>query len=365
MFCLVLERENHHFPALKRKKDELGDQIKLMIQERQTKVQEIKRSAENSSKSADRHIVDSERAFTALLQAVKRSLTTLIEAINEKRKSTQKQADEFIEELEQEISELTRRGEKMEQLSLTEDNLEFLKTFSSPSANPPTKNWTEVTIPPPSYGGSLGTAVNELEETFSKEKEKLFDKAKLNRVQQYAKNVTLDPDTANPYLILSDDGKQVRCGDIKQNLPDSPKRFNTARNVLGKQSFSSGRFYYEVQVDGMTSWDLGVVKESIDRKGSITASPENGFWTICLRKGSQYKAPAAHLSVKYRPTKVGVFVDYEKGSVSFYGVDSADLIHHITDCSFTERLYPFFSPSPHHGGKNATSLIISPVNYTD
>lgn len=367
MFCLVLELKNHRFVALKNdfeRKVELGDKIKLMIQERQMKIKEIKRSAELSSKSADRHIADSERAFTVLLQSVKRGLATLIEAINEKRKSTQKQADEFIEELEQEISELTKRGEKMEQLSLTEDHLEFLQTFSS-SANSSTTNWTEITIPPPSYGRSLGTAVNELEEKFSKEKEKLIDKAKLNRVQEFAKNVTLDPDTANPYLILSDDGKRVCCGDIKRNLPDSPKRFNTACNVLGKQSFSSGRFYYEVQVDGMTSWDLGVVKESIDRKGSITASPENGFWTICLRKGFKYKASAVHLSVKYPPKKVGVFVDYEQGSVSFYGVDSADLIHCIADCSFSEKLYPFFSPSCHHSGKNATPLIISPVNNTD
>ncbi|XP_051247720.1 E3 ubiquitin-protein ligase TRIM21 [Dicentrarchus labrax] len=351
---------NHGSVLLKsdyeKQKAELGAKIKLMIQERQMKIGEIRHSADLSSKSADRHIADSEQVFTALLQSVKTSLDTLIEAINEKRKETQKQAKEFIQELEQEISELTKKSTKMEQLSRTEDHPDFLNLFSSLNAIPTTKNWTEVTIPPPSYGGSVGATMNQLEEKFSKEKKKLIDKAKLNRVQQFTKDVTLDPDTANPYLILSDDGKQVYCGGVKQNLPDNPERFNTASNVLGKQSFSSGRFYYEVLVKGKTSWDLGVVKESINRKGSITASPMNGYWTMCLRTG---------VGVKYPPKKVGVFVDYDKGSVSFYDVDTADIIQKFNDCSFTEKLYPFFSPGPYHGGKNSTPLIISPVNYND
>ncbi|XP_044042745.1 E3 ubiquitin-protein ligase TRIM21-like isoform X2 [Siniperca chuatsi] len=348
-----------------RTKAELGAKIELMIQERQMKIREIKHSAELSNKSADRHIADSEQVFTVFLQSVERSLANLIKAINEKRKTSQKQAETFIQELEQEISELTKRSNKMEHLSCTEDHLNFLQRFASLNAFPPTKNWTEVSVPPPSYGGSVGAAATQLKETLSKDMEKLIAKAKLNRVQQFAKDVTLDPDTANPFLILSDDGKQVYCGDVKQNLPDNPERFNSAINVLGKQSFSSGRFYYEVQVEGKTSWDLGVVKESIYRKGSITASPKNGYWTICLRNGDKYQASAVYLSVKCQPKKVGVFVDYEKGSVSFFDVDSADLIHCYTDCSFTEKLYPFFSPSLHNDGKNSTPLTISPVNDTD
>ncbi|XP_073336438.1 uncharacterized protein [Pagrus major] len=359
-----LNIKNHHSVLLKRdyerKKAELGAKMKLMIQERQMKIEEIKRSAKLSSKSADRHIADSERAFTVLLQSVKRSLDNLIEAIDEKRKTTQKQADKFIQELEQEISELTKRSNKIDQFSHT-DNFDLSSNIFIPT----TRSWTEVTIQPPSYGASVGGAVDQLAEEFSTEKRKLIAKAKLHRVQEFAKDVTLDPDTANPYLILSDDRKQVYCGCVKQTLPDNPKRFNTASNVLGKQSFSSGRFYFEVQVTGKTSWDLGVVKESISRKGSIKANPENGYWTICLREGHKYKASLVDLCVKYQPKKVGVFVDYEKGSVSFHDVDSVDIIHSFSDCSFTEKLYPFFSPGSHRGGKNSAPLIISPVNYAE
>ncbi|XP_074481882.1 E3 ubiquitin-protein ligase TRIM21-like [Sebastes fasciatus] len=340
-------------------------EIKLMIQKRRMKILEISRSAEFSSKSAERHIADSVQAFAVLQQSVERSLANLIEAIEGKREATRKQAAGFIQKLEQEISVLTKRSSEVEQLSRTADHPDFLQSFSCLNTIPPTKNWIEVSVPPPSYGGSVGTAMNQLEDIFSKEKEKLFAKAKLKRVQQFAKDVTLDPDTANASLILSYDRKQVYCGDTTQKLPDNPERYNPAINVLGKQSFSSGRFYYEVQVKGKTSWDLGVVKESINKKELISAIPENGYWTICLREGDKYETSAVYLSVKNQPKKVGVFVDYKKGSVSFFDVDSADLIHSFTDCSFTEKLYPFFSPGRHYDGKNSTPLIISPVNYTD
>ncbi len=179
-------------------------------------------------------------------------------------------------------------------------------------------------------------------------------------------DVTLDPDTASPYLILSDDGKQVRHGDIKQKLPDKPERFDYCACVLGKEGFSSGRFYCEVQVKGKTKWDLGVARESINRKGKITASPSNGYWSVWLRNGDEYKAhagPSVSLSLRVKPQRVGVFVDYEEGLVSFYDVDSSSHIYSFTAQSFTEKLYPYFSPCNNDGGKNSSPLIITPVNY--
>uniref|UniRef100_A0A8C7PFA9 Uncharacterized protein n=1 Tax=Oncorhynchus mykiss TaxID=8022 RepID=A0A8C7PFA9_ONCMY len=67
------------------------------------------------------------------------------------------------------------------------------------------------------------------------------------------------------------------------NLPDNPDRFERVVNVLGKDGFSSGRFYYEVTVKGKIEWDLGVASESINRKGPITLSPKNGYWAVWLR----------------------------------------------------------------------------------
>ena len=129
-------------------------------------------------------------------------------------------------------------------------------------------------------------AAAQLEETLSKKLDKLCADVQLKRVQRYVVDVTLDPDTASPYLILSDDGKQVKSDEMHNNVPDDLTRFSVCNGVLGKQSFTSGRFYNEVQVRGKTDWDLGVAKESVIRKGKIRSSPKHGFWTIWLRNGS-------------------------------------------------------------------------------
>ncbi|XP_053351022.1 butyrophilin subfamily 1 member A1-like [Clarias gariepinus] len=187
-------------------------------------------------------------------------------------------------------------------------------------------------------------------------------------MKNFAVDVTLDPDTANPYLILSDDGKEVRHGYERQDLPDTPQRFKYERCVVGKQSFSSGRFYYEVQVSGKTAWLLGVVRENINRKEWITPRPQDGVWTVWLWGGNRYEAlagPDVLLTLREKVEKVGVFVDYEEGLVSFYDVNSRSHIYSFTGQSFTEKLYPFFSPGLNAGGKNAAPLIISPVCNTE
>uniref|UniRef100_A0A3Q3FPS3 E3 ubiquitin-protein ligase TRIM21-like n=1 Tax=Labrus bergylta TaxID=56723 RepID=A0A3Q3FPS3_9LABR len=214
---------------------------------------------------------------------------------------------------------------------------------------------------------SKGDADREMAEgvqVFTALKESLVP-AELKRVQQYAVDVILDPDTAHPDLILSYDGKQVHLGDVSNKVPNNPKRFSYCVNILGKQSFSSGRFYFEVQVKGKTEWDLGVAREFSKRKRTISLSPQDGFWSIWLRKRNQYEActnPPVRLSLKCRPEKVGVFVDYEEGLVSFYNVDSAAPIYSFTDCSFRMKLLPYFSPGLNEGGRNSAPLIISPVS---
>ncbi|XP_039664085.1 E3 ubiquitin-protein ligase TRIM21-like [Perca fluviatilis] len=372
MLCTVLDHKMHDVVPLKEeyegKKVELGKteaEIQQMIQKRRLKIQEIKHSVDLSEEDADREIAEGVQVFTSLKESVERGLNELINTIKEKQKTTEKQAKAFIKQLEQEISELMKRSTEVEQLSHSEDHLHLLQSVQSLNIQQPlpTKDWTEVSVHPTSYEGTVVKAVAQLEETLSKKMKKLI-KAELKRVQQYAVDVTLDPNTAHHSVILSNDGKQVNLGDMRKNLPDNPERFSLNPCVLGKQSFSSGRFYFEVQVKGKTKWDLGVARELINRKVDIILSPEDGYWTIWLRNGNEYEAlddPSVLLSLKSPPQKVGVFVDYEEGLVSFYDVDTAALIYSFTGCSFTEKLFPYFCPCSNEDGKNSAPLIISPV----
>ncbi|XP_029597735.1 E3 ubiquitin-protein ligase TRIM39 isoform X1 [Salmo trutta] len=373
-FCTESDHKTHDAVPLEEecgeRKAKLGKteaEEQQMIQERLQKVQEIKHSVDLSKREAEREISDSVQVFTDLVRSIERSQAELIEVIEEKQKAAERQAEGIIKELEQEITELQRRSTELEQLSHTEDHLHLLQSCPSLCTPPPTKDWSEISVYSDMCVGTVRRAVSQLEETLNKEMEKLPE-VKLKRIQQYAVDVTLDPGTAHPYLILSEDGKQVRDGDTEQDLPDKPVRFSTCPCILGKEGFSSGRFYYEVTVKGKTDWALGVARESITRKGKITLSPEDGYWTVWLRNGEQYTALSSTmvlLHLREKPQKVGVFVDYEEGQVSFYDVEARSHIYSFTGCTFTEKVYPYFYPGNNDGGENSTPLTISPVNQTE
>ncbi|XP_026022107.1 zinc finger protein RFP-like [Astatotilapia calliptera] len=179
-----------------------------------------------SKDAADRQKAEGVQVLRALKESERR-LKELMKEIEDKQETTEKQAEGLIKDLEQEISELMKRSSEVEQLSHSEDHLHLLQSFSSLKAAPPTKDWTEVRVRPPSYEGTVGRAVAQLEETLRKlMKKKLVEAAELKRVQQHEVDVTLDPDTAHPKLILSDDGKQVYHSNVKKNLPDNPERFS-------------------------------------------------------------------------------------------------------------------------------------------
>ncbi|XP_072543280.1 E3 ubiquitin-protein ligase TRIM39-like [Salminus brasiliensis] len=371
-FCTETDHKTHSTVPVEEESGEKKTQlektqaeVQQMIQEKLKKIEEIRLSVELNKKSTEKERADSVEVFRALLRCIERSQAELLEVMEEKQKAAERQAEEFIKELEQEITELKRRDTELEQLSHTEDHLHLLQVYPSLCRPPHTKNWTDVSVDPHLSVESLRRALSQLQEALSEEMEKAVA-VELKRIQQYAVDVTLDPDTAHPALLLSGEGKQVTCGAKERSVPHSPKRFGCCVNVLGKEGFSSGRFYYEVQVRGKTDWDLGVARASSNRNGKITARPKNGYWIVCVRNETKYKAadsPRVPLSLKQAPQKVGVFVDYEEGLVSFYDVEVGSHIYSFTGQSFIEELYPFFSPCKKYGGRNSAPLIITPVQH--
>ncbi|XP_059905498.1 E3 ubiquitin-protein ligase TRIM39-like isoform X1 [Gadus macrocephalus] len=373
-FCTEGDHRSHPVVPLKEEYEvrtaQLGKieaEVPQMIQERKQKMKEITDTVELSSKDADREIAIGGQVFTALIGCVEKCRDEFNQTVQEKLKSTEKQADDLIKELEQEIEDLTNRSTKVKRLSHTEDHLHLLQAFRSLKDPPPTRDWTTVEVRPPSYVGTLRRSLDQLEETLNMEMKKLRGAAELKRVQQYEVDVTLDPDTSHPNLILSEDGKQVHDGGVVKILPDNPKRFTNYIHVLASQSFSSGRFYFEVQVKDKTKWYLGVVRESIDRISETKGSPETGYWTLFLNKDGMFfrNDPHVRLPLRAELQKVGVFVDIDEGLVSFYDVEARVHIYSATGCTFSEPLYPLLCPCVHDGGTNSAPLIISPVNQTD
>ncbi|XP_044839044.1 butyrophilin subfamily 1 member A1-like [Mauremys mutica] len=194
-------------------------------------------------------------------------------------------------------------------------------------------------------------------------RDKLQAELRWRRAQIYSVDVTLDPVTANPNLVLSEDRKRVRLGDKRQDLPNNPERFDPCPCVLSAEGFGGGRRYWEVEVGDKTAWDVGVCRESVSRKGQVTQTTKQGYWAMSLRNGDKYSvstSPWTPLPISVRPSRVGIFLDYEVGEVSFYNVTDRSHLFTFTG-TFSGELRPYFCPCNNIGGTNAAPLIICPV----
>ncbi|XP_040889145.1 E3 ubiquitin-protein ligase TRIM35-like [Toxotes jaculatrix] len=151
--------------------------------------------------------------------------------------------------------------------------------------------------------------------------------------------VILDPNTAPPDLILSEDLTSVGCGK-RQMLPDNPERFDYHPIVLGSEGFNSGSHSWDVEIKHDKYWAIGVVRESIREKGKKLT----GFWEICLLDGKYTAAlpPLTDkvLSVKKKLQRIRVRLDCDRGKLSFYDLDTNTHIHTFKH-TFTERMFPY------------------------
>ncbi|EPY76131.1 tripartite motif-containing 11-like protein [Camelus ferus] len=185
-------------------------------------------------------------------------------------------------------------------------------------------------------------------------------------LRKFSTDITLDPATANAYLVLSEDLKSVKHGGIRQQLPDNPERFDQSATVLGAQIFTCGRHYWEVEVGNKTEWEVGICKDSVSRKGNLPKPPGDLFSLIGLKIGDDYSlwvsSPLKGQHVREQVHKVGVFLDYESGHIAFYNVANESLIYSFPPASFQEALRPIFSPCLPNEGTNTGPLTICSLN---
>ncbi|XP_030000266.1 nuclear factor 7, ovary-like [Sphaeramia orbicularis] len=154
--------------------------------------------------------------------------------------------------------------------------------------------------------------------------------------------VILDPNTAHGRLHLSDDLTSGRYGDTDQQIPDNSERNTKYFNVHGSEGFNSGKHSWDVEVGDHPDWVLGLVKESVDRKGKVFVSPEYGIWCLWHLSGKYTNGLDQTVTVQTSPQRIRVELDYDRGEVSFYNAEDKTHIYTHTH-TFTEKLYPYFS----------------------
>eukprot|EP00075_Anas_platyrhynchos_P037084 XP_027326337.1 butyrophilin subfamily 1 member A1-like [Anas platyrhynchos] len=161
--------------------------------------------------------------------------------------------------------------------------------------------------------------------------------------------VTLDPRTAHPMLVLSQEKTSVRWESKWQQVPSTPERFDTRCCVLGREEFREGRHCWEVEVEGekgkCSSLAVGVARASVKRKGEINMSPEEGIWAVQYKEGqlTSLTSPPTHLALSPVPTRTWVCLDCTQGQVSFINADNGVEIFIFTDAFLKgESMRPWF-----------------------
>ncbi|KAG5271780.1 hypothetical protein AALO_G00183920 [Alosa alosa] len=178
--------------------------------------------------------------------------------------------------------------------------------------------------------------------------------------------LTFDPETAHPLLALSPNCSTVRFDDDKkmppqEELEKNPRCFNYYYCVMGRESFFTGRHYWEVDVGKKTAWRVGVAREDVPRGEMAVSTTATGFWTLSLKGGSivacTHPKPTP-VRTSILPTRIGVFLDCDREEVSFYNAVTMTALHSFSMENMDGPIFPFFNPCDTDNGRNASPLTM-------
>lgn len=292
--------------------------------ERHTKIGELTAEVGDYNRKLRKHAAELEERDLKIREheAEIRRLTELLED----RDSDVREQDILIRKLSEELEEL--RGREVEESDLEREEHDARIDELSTEVEKRERRIDELTA--------------ELEHYKAKAR-RCFEEHR--RGEEKLVNVTLDPETAHPRLILSEDQKSVRWEYSLQESPDGPERFDADPCVLGCETFTSGRHCWVVDLTEGQYCAVGVSRESLPRKGAVSFNPDEGIWAVQQWgfKNRALTSPPTPLNLPRVPKKIRISLDYEWGEVAFFDVENQMPIFTFPLTSFGgERLRPWF-----------------------
>ncbi|XP_061475302.1 zinc finger protein RFP-like [Rhineura floridana] len=268
-----------------------------------------------------------------IMESYEENITRLLAAIShlcfqitELEEKCQQPESEFLQDVSSTLNRYMKKGQERKLVELPPELEEKLRSHSQKSS-------------------ALQKALRKCEGSLN---------LALNKV-----NVTLDPETANLRLVVSENQKSVRWEVVPQILPENPERFDAMPCVLGCERFSSGSHWWEVQVDleveveerGWIMWAVGITRESGIRTGRISPNSNEGIWAVgktshpftsCQLSAFTFPEPTP-LNLRHELRMIRVSLDYEEGRVEFFDAERDQLIFTFSSASFSgENISPCF-----------------------
>ncbi|XP_069808006.1 tripartite motif-containing protein 60-like [Dendropsophus ebraccatus] len=326
--------------ASERKKKDVKTVLeKLLIQQRENdvkveKLQSQRKALQGKSSNLSSRVSDMFRDVRYQLDDLE--LRVLNEIVREEN-TILEPISLLIERLERQQDELSRNISLIKELCNLSDPLTVIKKMDENHVNfwHPTARTSLVSDPDDLDEGLILVSLQK----------SLDDIMTRLKRWHWKADVTLDVSTAANDIYVSGDKRTVSWSKINQRRQKNPERFKS-HQVLSTQRFSSGRHYWEIEVCPSGKWTVGLCYPSMDRKGETSFIGNNDkSWGLGYAD-TKYKAihnrTERHLPSLLPCTKMGVYLDYEAGQLSFY--DVSDVIRHIHTFSttFTEPVQAIF-----------------------
>ncbi|XP_039508869.1 tripartite motif-containing protein 16-like [Pimephales promelas] len=374
VLCVMDEHKNHDTVSAAAQRTEKQLQLKetqrsiqQRIQQREKDLQQLREAVASHKRSAQTAVQDSERIFTEIIRSIERSRSEVTKLIRDEEKTAVSRAEGRLKRLEQEINDLRRRHAELEQLSHTQDHIQFLQSFQSLSAPSESTDVNDNPCSPLSSFDSVRESVRQLRdklEDFCKEElKKISDRVTFTNIVprtrndflQYLLPLTPDLNTVNKRLCLTENNRVITRTDTEQPYPDHPDRFDDVRQVLCRESVC-GRCYWEIEWSGRDVC-MSVSYKSISRKGlgnECVFGNNDQSWSLeCTPSRYSFRHNNIQTDLPVKPIsssigecvcdrRIGVYVDPSAGTLSFYSVSDTMSLIHTVQTTFTHTLYPGF-----------------------
>ncbi|KAM8772122.1 tripartite motif-containing protein 16-like [Acanthopagrus schlegelii] len=331
--------------------------IQQRIQDREEDVKLLQQEVEAINGSADKAVEHSEKIFTQLIRLMEKRRSDVKQQVRSQQETEVSRVKELQEKLEQEITELKRKDAELKKLSHTEDHNQFLHNYPSLSALSESTHSSSINIRPLKYFEDVTAAVSELRDKLQDVLRDTWTNISLTvtvvdvllslpenmtraDILRYSCEITLDPNTANRRLLLSEGNRKATYTRQQQSYSDHPDRFIHRQQVLSRESLT-GRCYWEVERRGRVY--VAVAYKNISRAGS---TDNCGFgrndksWALSCDNISYqfwYNKVRTPVSGPWS-SRVGVYLDHSAGILSFYSVSDTMTLLHRVQTTFTQPL---------------------------
>ncbi|XP_034068716.1 tripartite motif-containing protein 16-like [Gymnodraco acuticeps] len=330
--------------------------IQQRIQDGEKEVKLLQQEVQAVNGSADKAVEDSEKTFTELIRLMEKRSSDVKQQLRSQQKREVSRVRELQEKLEQEISELKRRDAELKLLSHTEDHNQFLLSYPSLPALSEATHSSSINIRPLSYFEDVTAALSAVRDKLQDVLREEWTNVSPTEVDvllsaaepttragflTYSQEITLDPNTANTQLVLSEGSRKATYMTQQQSYSRHPDRFTDCYlQVLSRESLT-GRCYWEVEWRGR-GVSVAVAYKNISRAGdkSVFGYNDKSWSLVCDQNSYSFRYNRIKSLVSGPlSSRVGVYLDHRAGVLSFYSVSETMTLLHRVQTTFTQPLH--------------------------